>query len=148
MQKKKVAGWLMAVVLVAGGGVALAESNPSGPSLPDKANEHATTAVENATTTTGATTTTSEAVEANNNANEPNDNSDHGATVSAAAQDHSHDAECGNHGKYVSAVAHGETTCPSTTIAAHTNTHASAGADNESDTGDGHEAPEAEQHAS
>ena len=35
----------------------------------------------------------------------------HGAVVSQAAHDHSHDAECGNHGKYVSSVAKGGTGC-------------------------------------
>lgn len=37
--------------------------------------------------------------------------SDHGAAVSAAAQDHSQDEACGNHGRYVSSVARGEAEC-------------------------------------
>ena len=40
---------------------------------------------------------------------EPKDN--HGAVVSEAAKDHSHDEECGTHGRYVSSVAKGEASC-------------------------------------
>ena len=124
MQKKQIAGWLMATVLIAGSGVALAEGGSNGPSLPDKANEHAVTAVAKAnddtTTTAGDTTTDAESPKAAENAGgNANTNDNHGAVVSAAAQDHSHDAECGNHGKYVSAVAQGETTCTTTTGEVH-----------------------------
>ena len=35
----------------------------------------------------------------------------HGAVVSEAAQDHSHDEECGNHGQWVSSVARGLESC-------------------------------------
>lgn len=113
----------MAAVLVAGGSAALAESADPGPTLPKTANEHAVVATADETTTTvdgAAPTTTTTEHEAPDAAapkggSSPAGNGAHGAAVSAAAADHRHDAECGNHGRYVSAVARGLATCPPAT---------------------------------
>lgn len=143
--KKRVATWIVAGVVLVGGGVALADTQPSDPAVDPAveqpadtttttvvegttttvAPEETTTTTEATTTTTEATTTTTEATPTTE-ADQPDDNEsddnesdapeadhpdNHGATVSQAAHDHSHDAECGNHGKYVSAVAHGKDGC-------------------------------------
>lgn len=109
--KTKLASWIVIGVLALGGGVALAETAPDNPEVAGE-EEVVTPAPE--TTTEGETAgeveeapeapeTDGEEGEEGDEAGEHPDN--HGAVVSAAAHDHSHDEACGNHGKVVSAVA-------------------------------------------
>jgi len=121
MRKHRVAAWVMAAALVTGVGAALAESSPPGPTVEPTTTTSAvvddsttTTTVEPTTTSTtvaGSTTTTEATAAPTGGDGEADHPDNHGARVSEAAHDHSHDAECGNHGHYVSAVAHGESTC-------------------------------------
>lgn len=102
-------------VLAVGGGVALAETAPEDPEVVEApANEETVAPAPEEE----APAPEAEAPEVEDDADEADEAEDadgeesgehpdnHGAVVSAAAQDHSHDEACGNHGKVVSAVAH------------------------------------------
>lgn len=111
MRKSSVASWIVAAVLVGGVGMALAETAAENPTVSD---EVTTTIAAQETTTTVATEPTSgdvaepaadEADGVESEDAEGGAQGEHGALVSAAAQDHSFDEACGNHGAVVSSVA-------------------------------------------
>jgi hypothetical protein len=108
--KKQVAAWIMSGVLVAGAGVAIAATDPGDPDLctPDTTLAPTTTTAESDGLAGVTDDTEAPDVEADVEGTHPDN---HGAVVSEAAHDHSHDAECGNHGAWVKAVAHGDETC-------------------------------------
>jgi hypothetical protein len=104
MRKSKVATWIVASLVIGGAGMALAETAPTQPSLESTTTTSSTEAPTSTTSSTEAPTSTTMAT-ADTTAADPSSTQDHGALVSAAAHDHSHDAACGNHGAYVSAWA-------------------------------------------
>lgn len=151
--KKQVATWVVSGMLVAGVGIAAAETGVIAPASGDPT----LTAVEAPTTTVAPDPTTTTTLEDHAGASTgtvsndatPVDGSEttdtvanHGSIVSEAAHDHSHDAECGNHGKYVSAVARGQTpqcaggtttTAPEASSHHHDGTDANEAADEAAD---------------
>ena len=114
MRKPQVVVWVVAGTLAVGVAAAIAETGPAGPSVDPTATT--TTAVDPTTTSTSSTlapdeiTTTTTTLDAEGAAAGTHPDN-HGAAVSEAAHDHSHDAECGNHGSWVSSVARGKEAC-------------------------------------
>ena len=108
MRKSKVASWIVIGMLAVGGGVALAETAPENPEV---VGDVVTPEVEPAPAPAPevdeeeAKAPAVKDDEADDEAPKGEHPDNHGAVVSAAAHDHSHDEACGNHGKVVSAVA-------------------------------------------
>lgn len=120
LDKQRVLSWAMSVLLVAGTGAAFAqevvapeetvddgsaaeESTTTTVADGDSTDTDDTTPVE---TTTPATTTPGDGDAVDDDGDDATKaHPDHGKLVSEAAHDHSHDAACGNHGRYVSGVA-------------------------------------------
>ena len=124
--KKHLATWIVVGMLAVGAGVAVAENQPADPTTSGApATEELAAPSDDMTATI---TSDDEGTELENEATEVEDDAEgdvtgtvpsghpdnHGAVVSQAAHDHSHDAECGSHGAYVSSVAQGEETCQAT----------------------------------
>lgn len=119
MVRSRIAAVVAAGTLAIGGGIALAETAPDDPSLDTTEETEELVETEGAETegdeTEGAETEgeeTEELVETEEvdtlDGEGPPEGS-HGALVSEAAKDHSHDEACGNHGRWVSHWArHGE----------------------------------------
>ncbi|MDQ1439441.1 MAG: hypothetical protein QOK43_3070 [Acidimicrobiaceae bacterium] len=111
MHKSKVVSWVMAAVLVAGAGVALAETSPENPEVTTTTVEQpiapqaAPPKDDKAQSDDKAESPKDDKAESDDKGEQGDDTGEHGQAVSAAAHDHSHDAACGNHGAVVSAVA-------------------------------------------
>ena len=111
---------VVAGVLVLGIGIASAEDSPG-----DPAGDETTTTLEDGTTTTTGDEETTTTVESTTTTVEDDEEDgedegaestelegeNHGAIVSEAAQDHSNDERCGNHGQWVRSVATGAEDC-------------------------------------
>lgn len=117
------------------GGIAVASAEGSDPSVTDTTLDTSTTAAPTTETTATDTTevtdttettdpTVAEAPDTTETTDEGTTDAtaedegthpdNHGKDVSEAAHDHSHDAEAGNHGAYVSGVARGDSTTDTT----------------------------------
>lgn len=121
MARFRIAALVAAGTLAVGGGIALADTAPPEPEvtddaeLTDETDLTDDTAVTEADDVEGSVEQGDEVEGTGDEGDEDgagtrgHEDANHGATVSAAAQDHTYDEACGNHGRYVSHWArHGE----------------------------------------
>jgi hypothetical protein len=147
MLKAKVGAWIVGGLVVAGGGLALADTAPPDPVVEDRVVEHPAESpvivpahVATPTVEHGKKPDKGEKGEKRHEGageEKPAHPDNHGAVVSKAAHDHDFDEACGNHGAYVSEVARGgDPAAPDCATAAERSGDHQGPAGTEADTGE------------